>query len=200
MDKLKTPRLERFAQFIALEDCDVAEACYRAGYGRDAHPCKDSYHINMGSRLIKRDDVQLRIHTIREQNSKNDKDFKTSLIEDLKKIIKFDEGQYLQSSNCVLPNGRTVTDVYYSRPIQDWPQEDRALMINGFDVQGRPKFIDKQWAWEKLLKIYQLDGKQTVDVEDLMGLLSSAGLPVVPPASLSKSENKEIEKELDDDK
>ncbi len=198
MDRLKKAKMEKFCQIIALEDCEAGEAAYRAGYGVDNHPVRDAYHTTMGCRLLKREDVQLRIHTIRQQNSKNDRDFKTSLIEDLKKIIKFDEGQYIKSSNCTLRDGRIVTDYYLERQIQDWNREDRALMINGFDNCGRPKFIDKTWAWEKLLKIYQLDGKQQVDVEDLMGLLTSAGLPIVAPSSDINIE-KEAEKDIKED-
>ena len=51
-------------------------------------------------------------------------------------------------------------------------------MCNGFDSSGRPRFIDKQWAWEKLLKIYNLDGKTPVDIEDIMSLFVGAGLPI----------------------
>ena len=105
--------MEDFAKIIAYEDAEPSEAAYRVGYGRESHPVRDQYHINMASRLLRREDVQLRIHTLREQNSNKDKDFKTSMIDDLKRIIKFDIGQYYKSSNVTLHNGRTVTDYYF---------------------------------------------------------------------------------------
>lgn len=178
MNALNSARREKFCQIIALEDADGADAAFRAGYGADSHPTKDQYHTLVASRLLQREDVCLRINTIRQQNAEADKDFTKSLISDLKKIIKFDTSKYYKSSNCVLPNGRTVTDYYLSTDIQSWTAEDKALMCNGFDAQGRPRFIDKQWAWEKLLKIYNLDGKTPVDMEDIMSLFVGAGLPI----------------------
>lgn len=177
MDTLRNERMERFCKIIALEDCDGSDAAFRAGYGKTKHPVKDQYHTIVASRLLQREDVCLRINTIRQQNAEEDKDFTKSLISNLKRIISFDTAQYLQSSNVVLPNGRKVTDYYLSTPIQNWSREDRALMCNGFDSSGRPRFIDKQWAWEKLLKIYNLDGKTPVDIEDVLSLFSKAGLP-----------------------
>lgn len=203
MEKLKKPKMERFCQIIALEDCEVAEACFRAGYGKDTHTTKDQYHITMGSRLMNRRDVQQRISTIRELNRENDKDYVTSMIERLKKIVAFDEGQYLNSKNVELKNGRTVTDFYFSKPIQDWDREDRALMINGFDVYGHPKFIDKQWAWEQLFKFYGLYDKKNNDIEDLIGVLTKGTLPIMSPtdiSTLSSSDIKEIEEETSEDK
>lgn len=202
MEKLKKPKMERFARLIAYEDLDVAEACFRAGYGQENHPTKDTYHINMGSRLIKREDVQLRIHTLREQLSENEKDFTNTMIENLKSIIMFDEGQWLKSSNTTLSNGRIVTDFYFSRPIEDWDEKDRRLMLNGFDHYGRPIFIDKQWAYEKLFKILGIyDNKQNTDTEDFYSLYGSANLPVAPPNqndALSNEDIKELKEELED--
>lgn len=181
MDVLRNARMEKFCQIIALEDCDASDAAFRAGYGVEQHPVKDQYHTNIASRLLKREDVTLRINTIRQQNADKDKAFTNSLINNLKRIISFDTAQYLTSNNVVLNNGRTVTDYYLSKPIQNWSPADRALMCNGFDSQGRPRFIDKQWAWEKLLKIYNLDGKSQVDIEDMLSLFAGAGLPVGKP-------------------
>lgn len=178
MNALNSARREKFCQIVALEDADGADAAFRAGYGADSHPTRDQYHTLVASRLLQREDVCLRINTIRQQNAEADKDFAKSLISDLKKIIKFDTSKYYKSNNCVLPNGRTVTDYYLSTDIQGWTAEDKALMCNGFDAQGRPRFIDKQWAWEKLLKIYNLDGKTPVDMEDIMSLFVGAGLPI----------------------
>ena len=208
MDVLRNTRMEKFCQIIALEDCDASDAAFRAGYGVDKHPIKDQYHTNIASRLLKREDVTLRINTIRQQNADKDNAFTQSLINNLKRIINFDTAQYLQSSNVTLPNGRTVTDYYLSKPIQNWSQSDRALMCNGFDAQGRPRFIDKQWAWEKLLKIYNLDGKSHVDIEDTLRLFAKAGLPIgksingVSDNSESgdlNSINQSIDEELEDE-
>lgn len=181
MEALRIARMEKFCQIVALEDCDGSDAAYRAGYGIKQHPIKDQYHVLVASRLLQREDVCLRINTIRQQNAEADKDFTKSLINDLKRIIKFDHAQYYQSSTVKLPNGRQVTDCYMNIPIQNWPREERALMFNGFYPNGAPRFIDKQWAWEKLLKIYNLDGKAPVDVEDILGLFASAGLPMSAP-------------------
>ena len=210
MDVLRNSRMEKFCQIIALEDCDASDAAFRAGYGVDKHPIKDQYHTNIASRLLKREDVTLRINTIRQQNADKDNAFTQSLINNLKRIINFDTAQYVQSSNVTLPNGRTVTDYYLSKPIQNWSQADRALMCNGFDAQGRPRFIDKQWAWEKLLKIYNLDGKSQVDIEDTLRLFAKAGLPIgksingvsdnsgnVDLNSINQSIDEELENEYD---
>lgn len=90
MNALNSARREKFCQIIALEDADGADAAFRAGYGADSHPTKDQYHTLVASRLLQREDVCLRINTIRQQNAEADKDFTKSLISDLKKIIKFD--------------------------------------------------------------------------------------------------------------
>lgn len=211
MDVLRNSRMEKFCQIIALEDCDASDAAFRAGYGVEKHPVKDQYHTNIASRLLKREDVTLRINTIRQQNADKDRAFTQSLINNLKRIISFDTAQYLSSNNVVLNNGRTVTDYYLSKPIQNWSPADRALMCNGFDSQGRPRFIDKQWAWEKLLKIYNLDGKSQVDIEDMLSLFAGAGLPVGKPNNgvadnvgnidlnaINQSIDEELENEEDD--
>ena len=207
MDVLRNARMEKFCQIIALEDCDASDAAFRAGYGVEKHPVKDQYHTNIASRLLKREDVTLRINTIRQQNADKDKAFTQSLINNLKRIISFDTAQHLNSSNVVLNNGRTVTDYYLSKPIQNWSPADRALMCNGFDSQGRPRFIDKQWAWEKLLKIYNLDGKSQVDIEDMLSLFAGAGLPVGKPNGVAdnfgnidlNATNQSIDEELEDE-
>lgn len=187
MEKLADKRKEEFCRLVALEDCDVADAAYRAGYGVDRHPNKDSYHALQGNRLINQEKIQLRINTLREQHSKEDSDFTIDLLTRLKKIVSFDYGKYYDSANVALNNGRTVTDFFLKKgtSFKDWDGADRQLMINGFDSNGRPKFVDKQWALEKLLKIYNLDGKSGVDVEDLLSLFTGAGLGVglTPPIS-----------------
>ena len=66
-------------------------------------------------------------------------------------------------------------------------------MCNGFDAQGRPRFIDKQWAWEKLLKIYNLDGKSQVDIEDMLSLFAGAGLPVGNPNNGVSTNSKNLD-------
>lgn len=178
MDKSNVNLREMFCQIVALEDAEPADAAFRSGYGSRSHPYKDSYHTMMGARLMNDQDIQNRIHEIRVENADKDKDFQRSMIDDLKDMIHFDTAKNFKSSNCVLPNGRTITDYYLATPVQDWDKKDRMLMCNGVDAQGRPKFIDKQWAWDKLLKIYNLDGKTNVDIEDIMSLFSNAGLSV----------------------
>lgn len=178
MDKSNINLREMFCQIIALEDAEPADAAFRAGYGARSHPYKDSYHTTIGARLMADKDIQNRVHEIRVENADKDKDFQRSMIDDLKDMIHFDTAKNFKSSNCVLPNGRTVTDYYLATPVQNWDKKDRMLMCNGVDAQGRPKFIDKQWAWDKLLKIYNLDGKTNVDIEDIMSLFSNAGLSI----------------------
>lgn len=204
MERLSSRMMEKFCQLVATEDMDGADAAYRAGYGRESHPIKDEYHSQVAYRLMQNEKVCLRIKTIRKQLRHDDKDFTTSLICDLKRIIKFDLLQYYESDNVKLQNGRTVTDYYLKLPVQNWSRDDRALMCNGFDAQGRPKFIDKQWAYEKLMKIYGLDGKDTSDIEDILGLYAGAGLPMVSneiPYEDDESDNdySEIDAEIDRD-
>lgn len=199
MDALKNRNMEEFCKIIAYEDCDEAMAALRAGYGGENHTVPDAYLRMQAGRLLKREEVQLRIHTLRQQNAEEDKGFQKKLIDDLKKIIGFDEWQYLQSNNVQLANGRTVTDYYLKTPIQNWKPEDRRLMCNGFDSSGRPRFIDKQWAYEKLLKIYQLDGKTSIDVEDILGLFAGAGLPVGNFAELNSLNNSDENTKFEDD-
>ena len=74
-----------------------------------------------------------------------------------------------------MANGRTLTDIYLAKPVQSWDYADSRL-VNGFDSRGMPKFIDKQWAFEKLLKIYKLDGSVSADVEDIVSLFARANL------------------------
>lgn len=183
METLSIERREKFCRLVALDDLDGAEAAFQAGYGIKTHPTKDSYHTLIASRLLNDEQICMRIHTIRQENSEDDRAYTKSLITRLKSIITFDMAQYYESATITLKNGRKVTDFYAKIPIQNWPKEDRALMLNGFDASGRPRFIDKQWAWEKLLKIYNLDGKVPVDVEDILGLFAGAGLPVGPGVS-----------------
>lgn len=215
MEALRMKKMERFCQYIALEDCTPSEAAYRAGYGKNGsktYKKGDKYFAIHGSKLMKREDVVARINTLREEQAHNDQAFTSSMIDNLKKIITFDTAKYMASSNCELPNGRTVTDYWLKTPIESWDKKDRCLMLNGFDGSGRPKFIDKSWAWEKLLRIYGLDGKEmSVDVEDMFSLFNNAGLPTGMPIthnnpdndlnSLNKydEEQRRLEKEADEE-
>jgi hypothetical protein len=175
MDRLIDDRREKFCQLIALEDCDPSDAAFRAGYGEKYnHKC--SYHTICANRLLSRDDVALRINTIRQQNADEDLNYKETLIKTLKRAVAFNPLKYYSSNNVTLPNGRTVTDIYLKRKVQDWNPEDYSLVL-GFDSRGLPKYIDKQWAIEKLLKIYGIDGSNSVDIEDLLSLFAKAGLP-----------------------
>lgn len=198
MGVLNSKRREKFCQIVALEDCNVGDAAFRAGFGRDDHPTKDAYHTNMGSRLMQMEVIQNRIYEIRQENADKDKHYTNSLLNTLKRIVSFDEGKYLDSCNTQLNNGRTVTEYYLNTPIQNWDEADRALMIDGFDSQGRPKFISKTWAYDKLLKIYNLDGKSQVDIEDLMNLFTNAGLPTGNPYDGISGHSKEVNLDSDD--
>ena len=176
MQALRDERREKFCQIVALEGVDTATACFRAGYGRDSHPTCDHYHVLAANRLMEREDVNKRINTIRMLYGKSEKGYKEVLVEKLKAILDFNPLKYYASNEVKLNNGRTVTDIYLSKPVQNWDFAD-ARLVNGFDNRGMPKFIDKQWAFEKLIKIYQLDGSLTADVEDILGLFMKAKLP-----------------------
>ena len=199
MEKLKDPRKEKFCQLIANEDLDPAEAAFQAGYGCNSPDhCKkrDGYHSMAAGRLMAREDVTMRIHTLRQLNAYNDQDFANNIIKTLKDVVAFDQTKYLQSSECELPNGRTVTDVYLKKQIQYWDRQD-ALMVNGFDGRGMPKFLDKAWALDKLIRIYGLEEKSGVDVEDMLTLFAGAGLAIGKPEQTESKES--LEKSVDDD-
>lgn len=185
MDCLKDMRRERFCNYVALDECTPAEAAFRAGFGA-SHSTVDQYHVNMANKLMTYDDIVLRINTIRQQAEEKETNYSKHLVQTLKDIVAFDAGKYYKSNNVVLPNGRTITDYYLTKPIQEWLPQDRTLILNGFDSSGRPKFIDKQWALEKLLKLYNLDGKTSIDVEDMFSLFAGAGLPTGTGRDLPK--------------
>ena len=176
MEVLRNRRKEEFCRFIAIDNCDPPEAAYKAGYGRDKHPTVDHYHAHQASRLLEDDDVVKRINTLRQTAQQHDYDFKAKLIQRLKDILDFNPLRYYESNNVKMNNGRTVTDLYLKTQIQDWDIKDGAL-VTGFDTRGMPKFIDKQWAIEKLIKLYGLDTSDKVDIEDMLGLFVKANLP-----------------------
>jgi hypothetical protein len=197
MDRLKNQKMENFCKLLASEDISPATACYRVGYGKEQHPKQDQYHANMGSRLIKRHDIQERIHTLRLQEANKNKDYKTTLIDLLKRTISFDFGKYYKSSNLTLTDGQTVTTWYLSVPFEEWQQEDR-LLLNGFNVKGQPVFLDKQWAFEKMMRLLgMLEKGQSSDVEDLLTDLIKANLPISAPSQFDKEIEKEISDELE---
>ena len=197
MDRLKNNKMENFCKLIALEDISPATACYRVGYGKEQHPKQDQYHANMGSRLIKRQDIQERIHTIREQEANKNKDYKSTLIDLLKRTISFDFGKYYKSSNLTLKDGQTITTWYLSVPFEDWQPEDR-MLLTGFNLKGQPMFLDKQWAFEKMMRLLgMLDKTSSVDVEDLLTDLIKANLPISAPSPFDNDIEKEIKKELE---
>lgn len=176
MEQFRNKRKERFCQIIALEDCDVADAAYRAGYGDTTHPNKDNYHYQQGYKLINREDVQLRINTIRQQINSNNKETRRTVLQFLIDVINADYTKYYKSTNVVLTNGRTVTDVYLSTPIQDWDERDKKL-VTGFDGRGMPVRFDKNATIDKIMRImgnFATDDED--DKEDIRGLFAGAGL------------------------
>ena len=86
MQALKDPRREKFCQIVALEDIDLTTACFKAGYGRDKHDSPDHYHTLVAKRLMEREDVNLRINTIKALNGRGEIDYKDALIERLKAV------------------------------------------------------------------------------------------------------------------
>ena len=89
--------------------------------------------------------------------NRNDGKYKSSLVQRLRDIIEFDVGKYMMSTTVQLNNGDIRESYTMKKKIQDWDPIERATVINGLDSQGRPKFIDKQWAFEKLLGLYNCD-------------------------------------------
>ena len=180
-----TERQEKFCQILAREALDPAEACCRAGfvggYGVKDKTKRNAYHSLMANRLLKKEAVMLRINEIKEEILAEDKGYQANMIQRLKRMISFNPLKYYESTNILDDKtGYTKTNIYLKTQVQDWDAEDGA-MVAGFDKNGMPRFIDKQWAFEKLLKIYSLDGSRQVDVEDLMALFLGAGLPVNDP-------------------
>lgn len=200
MEQLRDARQEKFCQIIALEDCDVAEAAFRAGYGDKSHPTRDNYHTMQGYRLMEKDYIQERIASIRRKLNEDDKETSAKLIEWLMTVVFSDYARYTKSSNMVLPNGRTVTDYYLATPIQDWDQKFRSAVVVGFNSNGTPIFADVMQAWDRLAKIYGLMGKDMSDIEDMMRLFVSAGLPVgngIQMNGIQANTKEDIEKELE---
>ena len=60
--------------------------------------------------------------------------------------------------------------------------------------------MDKKWAFEKLLKILQLDGSDRgVDIQDILSLFSSAGLKLGRPDDIQAMLQEPDEPNEDDD-
>lgn len=197
MDTLKNQKMELFCQLIAKEGLSPADACFRANYGKERHPLPDQYHSNMGSRLIKRDDIQERIATIREQEKYKNKDYRNTIENFLKRAIGLDLGKYYKSLNVTMSDGRIVTSWYLSVPFENWNPEDRVL-VTGFDKAGKPIFFDKQFAIEKMMRLLgMLDASNSVDMEDTIGVFLRAGLPISAPSKADKEIEKEINADLE---
>ena len=198
MDRLKNQKMELFCQLIAKEGLTPSDACFRANYGKERHPLPDQYHANMGSRLIKRQDIQERIATIREQEKHKSSDYRNTLENLLKRAIGLDLGKYYKSINVTLNDGRIVSSWYLSVPFENWNPEDRVL-VTGFDKSGRPIFFDKQWAVEKMMRLMgMLDNSNAIDMEDTLGVFLKANLPIVAPSKADKDIEKEINADLED--
>ena len=74
-------------------------------------------------------------------------------------------------------------------------------MIDHFDSRtGNPVFMDKKWAFEKLLKILQLDGSDRgVDIQDILSLFTSAGLRLGRPEDVQAMLQESDESTTEDD-
>lgn len=180
MPILRNQRAEKFCQIIAHEDCEPSEAAFKAGYGVDSHPKRDSYHYLQASRLMSKKEVVLRIQEIRDGICEEEQDKRENMIETLYRAALYDPTKYFKVYQTALENGRVVQDTVLKKDYMDftkWDAKDRQ-MIDHFDPKtGNPVFISKTWAIEKLLKILQLDGNSnSVDIEDMLSLFSSAGL------------------------
>ena len=197
MFKLMNERQENFCQLIARENLPEGLAAFRAGYGDSKHKTYDGYHNAVGKRLLTKPEIIARINSIKEEMTHEDLDFSGNLIKILKDIVDFDYGKYFDSTTVKTNNGRCITDYYLNTDIQKWKKEDRTLIINGFDSQGRPKFVDKQWAIDKLLRIYGLDGKNSIDVEDMNTLYANAGIDNSNPNDSVDDGVSDIEEEID---
>lgn len=178
MPKLNNQRAETFCNIMAKEDCDPAEACFRAGYGSTSH--KTSYHNLQASRLMEKKDIIFRIKEIRDALGVAEKTKQESMIEFLYRATFYDPTKFVEPYITTLENGNVAQTIVYKKGCRDftkWDIKDRQ-MIDHFDSKtGIPVFVSKTWAAEKLLKILQLDGsKSAVDVEDILSLFNSAGL------------------------
>jgi hypothetical protein len=198
MERFSNERKERFCQLYALSGKQPSECAFEAGYGRNQYSQKCSYHNLISSRLLQREDVNLRIETIRRENREEDNDYTKKLLTDLKKILDFDYSKYFASANVTLKNGRVLTDWYLKVPLDKWTPDDRKLMLNGFNSQGRPIFMNKEVILDKLLKIYNLDGKTSIDMEDMLSLFTYAGLPIMPNQEVAEAMEKSIQEDLED--
>lgn len=203
MARLRNSRMEEFCRLIAHEDLEPSEACFRAGYGVDQHPKRDSYHAMQAARLMTRKDVVIRIQELRDHVCIVEKDKRETMIETLYKIVNYNPTKYMKVYQTALEDGRLVQATLLRKEFTDftkWDPEDLKL-IDHFDSKtGNPVFMDKKWAFEKLLKILQLDGsKQGVDIEDILSLFSSAGLRLGRKEDIEAMMEQEEENEESED-
>lgn len=203
-----TEKEEAFCQIMAREAADISDAAFRAGYrGGKNNKIQNSYHTVIGNRLLTFPRICNRINEIKEEVLVEDKNFQGTLVDRLKRVIFFNPLKYYESKNYAdLESGTVKTNVYLKTQFQDWNPDD-GMLVAGFDKNGMPRFIDKQWAFDKLLKIYSLDGSKQVDTEDLVRLFLGVGLPVnnqnqysVKGIDLETGEDlDELEREADED-
>lgn len=203
-----TKKKELFCEYVARQGYDPDEAAFAAGYrgGRDKEK-RNCYHNMMANRLLAMPDIIMRINEIKDEILAEDKHYQADMVNRLKRVVAFNPLKYYESHNRVTKDESIKTEIYLKTQVQDWAPEDGAL-VAGFDKNGMPRFIDKQWAIDKLLKIYSLDGSRDVDVEDLMNLFYKVGLPFNQPGSnnysmkyaeLDEDDDIEaLEKEIDD--
>lgn len=176
MEELEA-RQERFAKIMAEGKVSANEACLRAGY-LSARPGRIDPQIKQqAQRLMNNEKVLKRIETIKIRMAEEEADYKTKLIERLKYIVSANYLEYYKTLE-FKSGERVIQDSILNVRIEDWDKEYARACINGFDSKGNPKFIDKQWAMDRLMKLYGLlkDDNGT-DTEDKDSLYAKAGLP-----------------------
>ena len=174
---LKDKQRERFCQFVA-DGYSLKAAAFYAGYkegGSNVLP--NSSHERKGQILMREDAIKARV-LILQRNKLETKDERVeSITRVLEDIVFSDVGQYLASKNVQRKDGSVQTCYYLNTPIQSWDKRARSVLVNGLDSKGRPRFVDKQWAVEKLLQIYGVGNKGAeTHIEDIDAAFRAAGV------------------------
>lgn len=170
---------ERFCQFIA-DGYSVKAACFYAGYKDRSNPNSifpTQYHHDFGRSLLKEPDVVNRLLVLQHNKTLTLDEKVSDITKVLESVVFSDIGQYLRSQNIKKRDGTIITNYYLGVPIQNWDKLSRSVVVNGLDASNKPRFIDKQWAIEKLLQIYGVGKeKATKEIEDINAAFRSAGL------------------------
>lgn len=179
MSSLVNAKQERFAQIYAIHGGKWSNEsiCRESGYGSNQ---SSTYYFNAQvNRLLSKPQIMARIEEIR----------KGSVIEVTEDTVQNAIENYLVSTvfmDYTLPykvvhgktkQGRETQGVLlkYSQ-YEDMPEQFR-IRVEGFDVNGNPKFISKTKAMDIWCKMKGMD-KTTMSVSDLVDMLSQAGLRV----------------------